>query len=118
MAVAKADLNPRTTSYEFLGPLGALFITISVPATTYALYFGCSETSGGCPPPLDAIWPATKAALSNYDFWTSLWDSKAATMYLAWYAFCVVAWLVLPGDWIEGTPLRDGSKKKYKINGA
>lgn len=118
MADAKAQLNPRTEHYEFLGPLGALFITIGVPATTYALYFGCSETSGGCPPALDTIQPTVVAAVSNPDWWKSLWDTKAAIMYLAWYAFCVVAWLVLPGDWIEGTLVRDGTKKQYKINGA
>ena len=110
------DLNPRTKHYEFLGPLGALFITVGVPATTYALYFGCSEATG-CPPPLDTLWPTTVAAVSNPDWWKSLWDPEAAAMYFAWYAFCVVAWFVLPGDWIDGTLLRDGTRKKYKING-
>ena len=39
-------------------------------------------------------------------------------MYLGWYAFCVIAWLVLPGDWVEGTLMRNGKKMKYKINGS
>lgn len=118
MAVStKADLNPRTTSYEFLGPPGAFFITIAVPATTYALYFGCSEATGGCPPPVAGIWPSVSASLSNPEWWKSLWDTQAAALYLAWYVFCVVAWFVLPGDWVEGTTIRDGSTKKYKING-
>ncbi|GJE91755.1 ERG4/ERG24 ergosterol biosynthesis protein [Phanerochaete sordida] len=111
-----AELNPRTHGYEFFGPLGTLFITISVPATTYALYFGCSEHSGGCPPPVATLWPSAKLSLQSLDFWKSLWDQQAAVVYLAWYLWCVVCWLVLPGDWVEGTTMRDGTKKKYKIN--
>ncbi|KAF9267816.1 ERG4/ERG24 ergosterol biosynthesis protein [Marasmius fiardii PR-910] len=112
-----ADLNPRTTTYEFLGPLGALFISLSVPITTYALYFGCSEQSGGCPPPnLSAVPDRVSLALSDPQWWKGLWDTKATVIYFAWYAFCVVAWAILPGATIEGTALRTGEKKKYKIN--
>ena len=56
--------------------------------------------------------------LQKPEFWKSLWDTEAMLMYLGWYTFCVVAWLVLPGDWIEGTLMRNGKKLKYKINGA
>lgn len=119
MALAKGtgDLNPRTTSYEFFGPPGALFVTISVPITTYALFFACSEASGGCPPPLDILSTRFTSAVTDAKFWKSLWDPQAAAIYLAWYTFCVLAWVVLPGDWLEGTTLRTGQKKKYKING-
>lgn len=113
----RAQLNPRTTSYEFFGPAGTLFITLAVPATTYALYFGCSEHSGGCPPPVATIWPSVQISLQDPDWWKSLWDRDAALLYLAWYIYCVVCWFVLPGDWVEGTTIRDGTKKKYKING-
>ncbi|GJJ15769.1 hypothetical protein Clacol_010047 [Clathrus columnatus] len=111
-----SKLNPRTQHYEFGGPFGAAFVTLSVPITTYALYFGCSETSGGCPPPLSDIPIYFINAITSLDWWKSLWDTEAFLAYLAWYTFTVVAWYVLPGDWIEGVPLRDGTKKKYKIN--
>ncbi|KAF8206332.1 ergosterol biosynthesis ERG4/ERG24 family-domain-containing protein [Mycena galopus ATCC 62051] len=97
-------LNPRTTTYEFLGPPGTLLISIGVPVTTYALYFGCSEQSGGCPPTL--VPDRISLALSD----------PHALMYLAWYAFCLVAWAILPGDRVAGTTLRTGEKKLYKIN--
>lgn len=116
-AAKSAELNPRTTSYEFLGPPGALFVTLTVPFFTYALYFGCSE-SAGCPPNIRTIPDQLVASLSNLDWWKGLWDTQAALMYLAWYAFCIVAWAVLPGDHVEGTMMRNGQKKKYKINGA
>ncbi|KAL4065495.1 ergosterol biosynthesis ERG4/ERG24 [Scleroderma yunnanense] len=109
-------LNPRTTKYEFLGPPGALLITIGVPVMAYALYFGCSETSNGCPPPLNSIQNRIINAVTEQEWWASLWDIEAFLMYLAWYLFCVVSWAILPGDWIEGVLLRTGGKKKYKIN--
>ena len=115
-AAAAADLNPRTKHYEFLGPPGALAITIGVPATTYALYFGCSETHGGCPPPIDTA--VILDTLSDPAWWKGLWDTQAAIAYFAWYAFVVVAWFILPGDWVDGVPMRNGVTKKYKINGA
>ncbi|KAI8986073.1 ERG4/ERG24 ergosterol biosynthesis protein [Trametes punicea] len=111
---ASSELNPRTTQYEFLGPPGALAITIGVPVMTYAFYFGCSEQTGGCPPPIDTA--VIIESLTSLSWWKSLWDTQATLLYLAWYAFTVIAWYILPGDWIEGTPLRNGGKKKYKIN--
>ena len=114
-------LNPRTTTYEFMGPPGAFFISVGVPMMTYLLYFGCSESAGACPPS-HVLSPSLLAAhlqesLTSKQWWASLWDTEATLIYLAWYAFCVVAWAVLPGDWVEGVTMRNGQKKEYKING-
>ncbi|KIY42839.1 ERG4/ERG24 ergosterol biosynthesis protein [Fistulina hepatica ATCC 64428] len=119
-------MNPRTTSYEFMGPPGAFLVTLLTPAITYALYFECSEQAGGCPPvSFSAIPELITAALSSpkwwqswasVEWWASLWDTQAFLMYLAWYIFCVIAWAIIPGDIVEGTPLRTGGTKKYKIN--
>ncbi|KAH0585293.1 hypothetical protein H2248_008534 [Termitomyces sp. 'cryptogamus'] len=109
------ELAPRTTSYDFLGPPGALFVTLTVPAITYGLYFGCSEANG-CTPNLLTIPDQIVASMSDPDWWVSLWDTQAFLVYLAWYAYTVVAWFVLPGDWIQGTTLRTGGKKYYKLN--
>jgi delta14-sterol reductase len=112
-----ASLNPKTTSYEFLGPPGAFAITIGVPVLTYVLYFTCNESSGACPPPIPTLYPSLLQAVSDPAFWWKLWDLKAFAIYYSWYAFCLVAWAVLPGDWVQGTKLRDGKHQKYKING-
>ena len=109
------ELNPKSTSYEFLGPPGALFITITVPAFTYALYFGCSEQAGGCHPPIDT--DLIVSSLSDLNWWKGIWDTEAAIAYLGWYAFTVAAWAILPGDWVSGTVMRNGQTKQYKING-
>ncbi|PIL22612.1 hypothetical protein GSI_15302 [Ganoderma sinense ZZ0214-1] len=73
-----------------------------------------ARPTGGCPPAFDAT--AVSTALSSWAWWKGLWDTEAALAYLTWYAYVVVAWLLLPGEWIEGTVMRDGRRKKYKIN--
>lgn len=115
---SSTTLNPRTTSYEFLGPPGALFITLAVPIVTYSLFFACSEQTAGCPPPLPDFVPNIIDSVTNLNWWKGLWDNKVTLLYFAWYAFCVISWKVLPGDWVEGVTLRTGQKLKYKINGS
>ncbi|TFK48660.1 ERG4/ERG24 ergosterol biosynthesis protein [Heliocybe sulcata] len=110
------QLNPRTQHYEFLGPPGALFITLSVPLTLYALYFTCSEAAGGCPPPFDTLFVGAVRACNDLAWWKNLWDTQATVLYFSWYSFCVAAWAILPGDWVEGVRLRNGGVQKYKIN--
>ncbi|KAI0769976.1 ERG4/ERG24 ergosterol biosynthesis protein [Fomes fomentarius] len=111
---AASDLNPRTKHYEFLGPPGAFAITLGVPAMTYALFFGCSEHTGGCPPPIDTA--VIIASVTDLSWWKGLWDTQATIAYLAWYWFTVVAWFILPGDSVDGIPMRNGVTKKYRIN--
>src|SRR5271170_2456537 len=86
------SLNPQTKSYEFLGPPGALLITLLVPTVTYALYFACSEQSGGCPPKLalNAHLDVVLNAVTSKSWWFSLWDTQATLIYIVWYAFCVL----------------------------
>ncbi|KAF6757146.1 C-14 sterol reductase [Ephemerocybe angulata] len=112
------ELNPRTMKYEFLGPPGAFVISIVVPIVLYALYFGCSEASGGHPPSLSlaSLRENVGSAVGSVEWWRSLWDWDASLAYLGWYAFCVASWAVLPGKWVEGTTLRTGEKLKYKVN--
>lgn len=110
------DPAPRTLHYEFLGPPGALGISLLVPLFTYFFAFGCDER--GCPPmPVGMYLKEGFRQMQTWQFYADLWDTKATTAYLAWYAWCVVCWAVLPGQWLEGTTLRNGEKLWYKING-
>lgn len=81
------------------------------------LYFNCSEASGGCTPSIADLPFRFTAAVQDPSWWAGLWDTEATLVYLGWFAFTVIAWLALPGDWVEGTELRTGGKKLYKING-
>lgn len=113
----RLPLNPKTTSYEFLGPPGAFLISLGVPIFSYVLYFTCNESSGGCTPPVASLYPSLIKAVSDPAFWWKLWDPKAFSIYYSWYAFCLLAWAGLPGDWVQGTQLRNGQYQHYKING-
>lgn len=107
---------PKTTSFEFMGPPGAFAISTLVPYFTYFFALGCDER--GCPstPFIPYMQDGLRQA-TTLDFWISLWDNEATLAYLAWYAWCIVCWAVLPGQWLEGGKLRNGEKLWYKING-
>lgn len=92
-------------------------MSIALPATIYALYFTCSEASGGCTPSLRSLPSDFVRAVGDKNWWFSLFDTKAAIAYASWYAYTIAAWYFLPGKWIEGTELRTGGRIKYKING-
>jgi hypothetical protein len=111
--MSQQELNPKTKHYEFLGPPGAFLISIGVPITAYSLYFGCSEATGY----LSISGTSIFHALTSLGWWKGLWDTQATIAYFAWYAFCVLAWVILPGDVVTGTQLRNGGRKLYKING-
>jgi len=111
-----SNLNPKTTHYEFMGPPGALFVTLAVPLTTYSLYFLCNDSSGGCLPSLWAIPPRFFGAVKDQNWWFGLFELRPTALYLAWYLYCVAAWVFLPGAWVEGVQMRDGNKKSYKVN--
>lgn len=106
-------LAPKSEHYEFGGPLGAFGVSTTVPFFTYALYYYCSEEAGCSFPPQS--WQGTfdimVAGVKN-----SLFDGQAWAIYFGWYAFCVAAWALIPGQELEGTELRTGGKLTYKIN--
>lgn len=112
-----AELNPRLKPTEFFGPIGATAVVFGTPALAYLLYYGCNEVTGCSIPPVEG-WESISSRLGDWpSIAGALWDWKAAGVYLAWYAWIVLCWAVLPGDWIEGTLLRDGTRKQYKMNG-
>jgi delta14-sterol reductase len=113
------ELNPKCEPEEFLGPLGAFAVTTLTPLVALGLFYGCNETTG-CLPSSSADWRASWRALKANEWPSlqgSLWEWEAAAVYLAWYAYVVLAWALLPGDKVEGTLLRNGKRKVYKMNG-
>lgn len=112
---SKAVLAPRTKNLEFGGVPGALFISLTVPITMYYFAFGCSEELG-CALSLPVSRPQELWNFARTQFVESFSDKLAFQLYFGWYAYCVLAWFVLPGSWTEGLPLRTGAKLSYKIN--
>lgn len=131
------ELNPRTTKLEFFGVpgmlssrasgrfvylflgIGTTVLTLILPFIPYLLYFGCSEEMGGCTPnPMD-LFQKLAHDLSTFDRVVArLWDPQAMVVFLGWLVYLVFCWAILPGDWVEGPVLRDGTRRVYKINGA
>ncbi|ORY32541.1 ergosterol biosynthesis ERG4/ERG24 [Naematelia encephala] len=111
------QLNPKSIAHEFLGPIGTGIVTFLAPAFAYILFYTCNEATG-CPPTSSAAWSRLGSLLGDWPTARGqLWDWKAAGVYLAWYLFCVAAWAILPGQWVEGNLLRNGTRNKYKENG-
>ncbi|KAK0550910.1 erg24, C-14 sterol reductase [Tilletia horrida] len=115
-AVAKKDLiSPKTEHTEFGGVAGALFVSTSVPFLTYYLFYACNEALG-CPL-LPAKLDFTPAlTLLKQGVLETFKDQTGWALYFGWYAYTVLAWAVLPGKWVPGAEIRDGSKLQYKIN--
>ena len=107
---------PMSHEYEFLGPPGALGISIAVIYFSYFFGLGCDQS--GCPSlPLGPFFANGFKRYTSLEGLLSLWDSQAAVVYAAWYGWCVLCWVVIPGQWVEGAVMRNGEKLKYKING-
>lgn len=106
----QASLNPKTKGYEFLGPPGALFVSLICPVIVFGLIFLCNEN--GCPPRDMSTW---KDQLPT-SFWDFV-DWKAVKWYFSFQVALALLWLVLPGKWAPGRPLRDGTVLEYKCNG-
>lgn len=108
-------LAPRSQVLEFGGVPGALFIIIAVPVTMYWFVFGCNESLGCALTMPASSWTAFRE-YSERVFVESFLDVTAWKIYYAWYAFCVAAWFLIPGPWVQGLPLRTGNRLEYKIN--
>lgn len=110
--------NPKTTEYEFLGPIGAFLMITSLPSLVYLLHLGCQPE--GCPSPAlvkQLLNPQQLAQFFSIENILSLFDLQAFIAYVGYLSYLVLAWYLIPGRWVEGTQLRDGSKLKYKENG-
>ena len=97
-------LNPRTTHYEFLGPLGTTFMTIGLPVTVIGLYTFCNKA--GCDLVPGQIPP-----------WSEFWHPLAFLIFVIWFVFNIVIYLSPLGRVVKGSRLRDGTTLKYKLNG-
>jgi hypothetical protein len=110
------ELNPKTQHYEFGGPIGAVGMIVCLPILV--LFFAsCCDATGY---PAKAFWDDWQSFLSaklTKDFLFSLYDPSAFVVYVGYVAILAIFYVILPGDNIPGTTLRDGSRYKYRMNG-
>lgn len=101
---------------RFGGVLGATAMITLLPLLVVMFAYGCDQHGGYHP------FLRFYNFVSNFDIEylkreITNWSYGSAIFYLGIVLQLVVYSYVLPGEEIEGAPLRDGTRLKYKING-
>ena len=95
----------KTTTYEFMGPKGALLITVVLPFVVLALYAFCNKAQ------CSIQFPKHFPCLSEF------WHPSAYAIVMAWLLFQALLYIAPVGRIVKGTRLMDGSRLPYRING-
>jgi Delta14-sterol reductase len=100
----------KTPHFEFGGPVGTTAMLLGLPAVCYGLVAACNP--GGCSldpktwhSPLDFVPGRGSPFLASFAA-VALWFAAQAALHL-----------LLPGPRIEGVPLPDGRRLRYKLTG-
>lgn len=110
------ELNPKTKHYEFGGPIGAVGMVVFLPILV--LFFAtCCDATGYPSQAFRDDWQSALASKLSVDFLKSLWDPYAFVVYVGFVTALAVFYVILPGDYIPGTVLRNGGRLKYRMNG-
>ncbi|KAJ3087182.1 hypothetical protein HK102_011654 [Quaeritorhiza haematococci] len=117
------ELNPKSTEYEFFGPIGCLLFTLMTPGVSLILTALCDDD--GCPSPALYTNPlsvlqsvGTKIAVATSQVLASelISFTSPVAVVLGWMAFQYALYLLVPGTWVKGITLRNGDRLDYKIN--
>ena len=97
-------LNPTTTHYEFLGPIGTSFMTVGLPCVVFGLYTFCGSDSCSL-----RLYPALPQ-------WSDLFHRHALTLFVVWFVFQMLLSLCPIGKTVKGVKLKDGTQLSYRLN--
>ncbi|XP_013362503.1 PREDICTED: lamin-B receptor [Chinchilla lanigera] len=98
--------TPQGRELEFGGIPGALLIMLGLPVVVFLLLSLCRQDDPSLlsfPPPLPAL--------------RDLWEPRASGLYFLWFSVQVLFSLLPIGKVVEGLPLVDGRRLKYRLNG-
>jgi protein-S-isoprenylcysteine O-methyltransferase Ste14 len=99
----------RRARSDFGGVAGNLALLVALPVATAYLYF-CARFNDG------RFIPEPGADLGAFaESLTPSWETAA--VYLAWLAFQALLQVFAPGPTVKGTPLEDGTRLLYRMNG-
>ena len=104
MPSTKQTKSPKTTTYEFFGPVGVFLMTVALPLVVVGLYVTCGR--GSC-----------ALRVPTLPCWSEFWNPHAYAIFVLWFIFHALIYLSPLGQTVEGTKLRDGTRLKYKLNG-
>ncbi|XP_067680334.1 delta(14)-sterol reductase TM7SF2-like [Haliotis asinina] len=102
----KGKSAPMTRVTEFGGPIGAVFITLSLPLVMYYINLACTKAK--C-----SILELPKMPKNPW----ILFDMEATLLFFGWLAFQAVLALIPIGQVVDGQPLQSGKRLKYRCNG-
>lgn len=111
--MAATKQKSGAVEYEFFGPVGTFALLFVLPAVVYFLFFSCNAE--GCVSVSPLYIPEGIKSLPALE---SLFSTRGTLIFLGWFAFQAIMYIVLPGKWVEGTVLSDGTRLSYKMNGA
>jgi Delta14-sterol reductase len=95
----------------FGGPVGCLLLVPVLPLIVFYLWICLVEHDGAI------FLPRTGEEWRHLIGQIPLPSAQAVLLYGAWFVMQVLFQLYLPGKTVHGTPLRDGSRLPYKMNG-
>jgi len=80
---------------------------LGLPSVIWGLFLFCNDKEAGCPdytslPDLSKI---------------TVYSHEAMAVVLAWMAFLIGLWWIIPGTWAVGVTLPSGNRLQYKLNG-
>ena len=99
----------QAPSLEFGGALGTRFLILALPLGTLYFYF-CLRFNDA------SLWPGSQADYHAF-FQDIRPRASVLGVYLGWFSLQAFLQLFAPGKLIEGTPLENGKKLLYRING-
>ncbi|XP_062980191.1 delta(14)-sterol reductase LBR isoform X2 [Elgaria multicarinata webbii] len=96
----------KTKELEFGGKIGAFFMIFLLPGTVFYLLLMCTQKDPSVmnfPPPFPTF--------------ESLWETRVFGVFLLWFFLQALFYLLPIGKVVEGTPLLNGIKLGYRLNG-
>ncbi|XP_074845994.1 delta(14)-sterol reductase LBR isoform X2 [Carettochelys insculpta] len=105
MAKTTEKVSTQTKELEFGGRIGAFCMIFFLPATVFYLLLMCKQEDPSVMnfPPLPALG--------------SLWETRVFGVFLLWFFVQALFSLLPVGKVVEGLPLLNGRRLKYRING-
>lgn len=109
-------LNTQTIHREFFGVAGALGIACGLPLLFNIMAYTCNQF--GCPASWTSLEPYKAMVDPSSPMYIKPISWEAAMVYAAWFGTLVLLDVILPGEQVQGTLLRDGKTRlNYKFNG-
>jgi len=105
----QGGMEPRQSRADFGGLAGNLALLVALPIGTAYLYF-CARFNDG------RLFPGPGTDLEAFaESLVPSWETAA--VYLAWLVFQALLQAFAPGPIVAGTPLEDGTRLRYRMNG-